>query len=299
MPISNISLQKIESNLLTQKKINLAILRLDKIHEHVSGNKLFKLHYYVEECLQSNHKTVLTFGGAYSNHLVATAFLCNKKNIKSIGIVRGEEPAQLSHTLQKCKALGMILQFISREQYKKISNDEEYLLLKKMYGNCSIVPEGGYGYLGAKGASLIMDILKSKNPSHVCTCVGTATTLAGLCMNKVASEKIIAIPVIKNMKDIFTRIEALTQLSVEKDLIVFNDYHFGGYAKHNAELITFMNKFYVDCNVPTDIVYTAKMMYGIMDKIANNYFEKGSKIVCIHTGGLQGNYSLPDGTLVF
>ena len=299
LSISNISLQKIESNLLTQKKINLSILRLDKIHEHVSGNKLFKLHFYVEECLQSDHKTMLTFGGAYSNHLVATAFLCNQKNIKSIGIVRGEEPAQLSHTLHKCKALGMQLQFISREEYKNINNDAEYLSLKKMYGDCTIVSEGGYGYLGAKGASLIMDILKNENPSYVCTCVGTATTLAGLCMNKIGSEKIIAIPVIKNMMDIFTRIEALTQLSAEKDLIVFNDYHFGGYAKHNEELINFMNQFYINYNVPTDIIYTAKMMYGMMDKIANNYFEKESKIVCIHTGGLQGNYSLPTGTLVF
>ncbi len=299
LPFSNITLDKLESDLLTQKEITLSILRLDKIHVDVSGNKLFKLYYYVEGCLQTTHKTMLTFGGAYSNHLVATAFLCNQKSIKSIGIVRGEEAKNLSHTLQRCKALGMQLHFISRDEYKIANDNIAYLNLENKYGACTIVPEGGYGFLGAKGASLIMNLLKQANPSHVCTCVGTATTLAGLCMNKMSNEKIIAIPAIKNMTDIFARIKTLTKLEVENDLIVFGDYHFGGYAKHMEELLNFMNEFYNQYNLPTDIVYTAKMMYGIMDKISNNYFDKGSNIICIHTGGLQGNASLPKGTLVF
>jgi 1-aminocyclopropane-1-carboxylate deaminase len=299
LPISNITLDNLTSDLLSQKEITLSILRLDKIHADVSGNKLFKLHYYVQECLQSEHKTMLTFGGAYSNHLVATAFLCNEKGIKSIGIVRGDEPKNLSHTLQRCRAFGMQLHFISRDQYKITNNDEAYLALINTHGDCTIVPEGGYGNLGAKGASLIMDILKVENPSYICTCVGTATTLAGLVMNKIANEKIIAIPAIKNMTDIFTRIKELTHLNVEDNLIILGDYHFGGYAKYNSELINFMNQFYSEYNIPTDIVYTAKMMYAVMDKIANNYFEKGSNIVCIHTGGLQGNASLPSGTVIF
>ena len=299
LPISNITLDKLESDLLTQKEITLSILRLDKIHADVSGNKLFKLHFYVEECLQTIHKTMLTFGGAYSNHLVATAFLCNQKSIKSIGIVRGEEPKNISHTLQRCKAFGMQLHFISRDEYKIASDNIADLNLENKYGACTIVPEGGYGFLGAKGASLIMNLLEKAIHTHVCTCVGTATTLAGLCMNKIGNEKIIAIPAIKNMTDIFTRIETLTQLNVERDLIVFEEYHFGGYAKYTEELTNFMNEFYKEYNIPTDIVYTAKMMYGIMDKISNNYFEKVSNIICIHTGGLQGNASLPNGTLVF
>ncbi len=299
LPIEDITLDKLTSKLLSEKAVDLSILRLDKIHEDVSGNKLFKLHFYIDECLQTNHKTILTFGGAFSNHLVATAFLCKKKGIKSIGIVRGETPKKLSHTLQKCSEFDMQLHFISRETYKILNRNEACLNIKNKYGNCIIVPEGGYGFLGAKGASLIMNVLKKERISYICTCVGTATTVAGLCMNIIGNEKIVAIPAIKNMTDIFVRIKELTQLNVEKDLIILNEYHFGGYAKHNDELINFMNKFYNEYNIPTDIVYTAKMMYGIIDKINNNYFERGSNIVCIHTGGLQGNKSLPDNTLVF
>jgi 1-aminocyclopropane-1-carboxylate deaminase len=299
LPISNITLDKLESDLLSQKEITLSILRLDKIHADVSGNKLFKLHYYIDECLQTSHKTMLTFGGAYSNHLVATAFLCNEKGIKSIGIVRGEAAENLTHTLQRCKELGMQLVFVSRDDYNLLGKDNSFLVLQKKYGACTIVPEGGYGFLGAKGASLIMDILKKHNPSHVCACVGTATTLAGLYINIAANEKIIAVPAIKNMIDIFSRIKELIDINVENELIVFNEHHFGGYAKYTQSLITFMNEFYTAFNIPTDIVYTGKMMYTIMEKINNNYFEKGSNIICLHTGGLQGNASLPIGTLIF
>ena len=297
--IKNISFDKIFNREIINQNLSLTVLRLDKIHEDVSGNKVFKLYYFINECIKSSHKTMLTFGGAYSNHLVATAFLCKQKNIKCIGIVRGEEPKTLSHTLLRCKQFGMELKFISREAYQNFEdNREQIFLFKEKFGDFTIVPEGGYNTIGAKGASLIMDIVKQKHYSHVCTAVGTATTLAGLILNKDLEQEIIAIPVIKNMVDIPERLKLLGINENEKPT-VFSDYHFGGYAKHTPELISFMNSFYVETHIPTDFVYTAKMMYAIYDKIKSGYFESGSNILCIHTGGLQGNKSLPAGTLIF
>jgi 1-aminocyclopropane-1-carboxylate deaminase len=299
LPTNNITFDTITADYLTEKEITLSVMRLDKIHETVSGNKLFKLQFYVEKCLATTHKTIVTFGGAYSNHLAATAYLCKQYGIKCIGIVRGDALEKLTYTLETCLANGMQLDFVNAKTYKIIAslNIENYVTSK--FGNCTIIPEGGFGYDGAKGASLIMDILKEKNPSHVCTCVGTATTLAGLLMQANTVEKIVAVPAIKNMLDIEDR---LNEIGIEYDtekLDVLPNYHFGGYAKHTTELIAFMNTFYTENKIPTDFVYTAKLMYGIIDSIKNDYFKKGSNIICLHTGGLQGNLSLPSGTLIY
>jgi 1-aminocyclopropane-1-carboxylate deaminase len=299
LPTNTISFDKLESDFLSEKGVFVTVLRLDKIHEEVSGNKLYKLHYFVEACLQTSHKTILTFGGAFSNHLVATSFLCKERRIKCVGIVRGEEPKALSHTLLKCKELGMHVHFISRVDYKNIEEGEAIKNLQNTFGDCTVVPEGGFSIEGAKGASLIMNVLKDEKFSHICTCVGTATTLTGLLMNNENNAQIIAVPAIKNMTDIGQRVQQLTNSSYSDNLSIFSDYHFEGYAKYNAELITFMNRLYTEYAIPTDFIYTAKMMFAIFDKIKNGYFAKGSNIVCIHTGGLQGNASLPIGTLIF
>jgi 1-aminocyclopropane-1-carboxylate deaminase len=297
LPLDNITLDKLEIPFLKAKGIKISILRLDKIHPTVSGNKLFKLHYFVTKCLLTSHKTILTFGGAYSNHLVATAFLCKENNIKCIGIIRGEKPNTLSHTLLYCIELGMQLFFISRDEYKNMNEVEQRNTLKNRFGDCTIVPEGGYDVEGAKGAAMIMDLLKNENPTHICTCVGTATTLAGLLQNNITNAEIIAVPAIKNMIDIEERIFAITKKKY--NFTILGDYHFGGYAKHNKTLIDFMNSFYAENQIPTDFVYTAKMMFGILEKVKDGYFKKGANIVCLHTGGLQGNLSLPTGTLNF
>lgn len=295
----NITFDTVIKDDIINKNISLTIARLDKIHDDVSGNKIFKLHYFIYKCLYSSHKTIVTFGGAFSNHLIATAFLCKQKGIKSIGIVRGEEPKILSHTLARCKELGMILKFISRKDYKDFDSDnDEMEVLKRIYGDFTLVPEGGYNAIGAKGASLIMNVINSNKFSHICTAVGTATTLAGLLLKKEIDQEIIAIPVIKNMLDIPERLNHLG-VAADKTPVIFSNYHFGGYAKHTPELISFMNSFYNETQIPTDFVYTAKMMYAIYDKIKSGYFKSGSNILCIHTGGLQGNKSLPHGTLIF
>lgn len=293
---NELEFNELKGKLFTDRNISVSVARLDKIHPIVSGNKLFKLHYFLEHALKEKNKALLTFGGAYSNHLAATAFACRETGIRSIGIVRGERQSTLSHTLKQCEADGMELHFISREDYR---NKDSSGLLKELAEDCIIVPEGGYHPMGALGAALIEDKIKTKAPTHVCTAIGTATTAAGLLMNLPAAVKVIGIPVLKEMNDITERISFLTGNKQYSNFICFNEYHFGGYAKKTNELIQFMNDFYSENSIPTDFVYTAKMMFAINDKIRAGYFEEGSRIVCLHTGGLQGNDSLPASTLVF
>jgi len=298
--ISKADIEEIHDDLFVQKQVSVSVLRLDKIHPLVSGNKIFKLHYFLQEALRSRHKTVLSFGGAYSNHLAATAYACSVLHVRSIGIVRGEKPEQLSPTLRQCMADGMLLKFISRQEYDKKEDDAFINGLKAEFGDCTVVPEGGYHPLGAKGASLIVDLVKDKNYTHICTASGTATTLAGLLMAAEPEQSVISVPILKGITDSKERVKYLTGLQVEfKNLEILDNYHFGGYAKRTDALIAFINHCWLQYRLPLDFVYTAKMFFGIIDSIKNDNFKKGSKIICLHTGGLQGNKSLPLNSILF
>ncbi len=292
-----VNTQPVKSISFAQKGIGVDMLRLDTIHPIVSGNKIFKLHYFLEKAKNSSYKQIITFGGAYSNHLAATSFVCNLAGFKCIGFVRGEKPATLSHTLQFCIENKMQLEFISRSEYKEISSENFSDALFKKFGAHILIPEGGFSEKGAEGARLICDHYNLKSYSHVCCAVGTATTFAGLIKGS-NEETILGFSVLKNLDDIEDRLRYLN-IPSSKKYVTIPDYHFGGYAKKNGQLISFMNSFYEENKIPLDFVYTAKMMFGVDDLINQNYFPKGSKILCIHTGGLQGNKSLPNGTLNF
>ena len=296
--ISNATIDILQDEELLSKKTSVSILRLDKIHPVVSGNKLFKLHYFLQEASASSHKTILTFGGAYSNHLVATAYACQAAGLKSIAIVRGEQPAVLSPTLQQCINYGMHLKFISREEYD--SKEEAFFIhdLLNEFGDCTIVPEGGYHINGAKGAALIWKLIPPNTYSHIFIATGTATTLAGVLLGS-ATEKIVSVPVLKGMTDIEDRISFCGAAGKIGQLQILNDYHFGGYAKKTSELLAFMKSIWEKHQLPTDFVYTAKMMYAVFDQIKNDRFASGANLLCLHTGGLQGNLSLPKQTLLF
>jgi 1-aminocyclopropane-1-carboxylate deaminase/D-cysteine desulfhydrase-like pyridoxal-dependent ACC family enzyme len=292
--------EELQDELFVQKQVSVSVLRLDKIHPLVSGNKLFKLHYFLEEAANTCSKTILTFGGAWSNHLAATAYTCKILKLKSIGIVRGEKPAMLSSTLQQCILDGMTLKFITRQEYAKKESPGFINALKTEFQDCLIIPEGGYHWQGARGAALIMDLVKPNNYTHICMATGTVTTLAGVLMNAKPQQTVVGFPVLKGLSDIRTRISKLTKSeAASKNLLIFDNYHFGGYAKKTDLLIQFMN----DCRqrylLPLDFVYTAKMLFGVIDCIKNDTFTKGSKILCLHTGGLQGNKSLPLNSLNF
>jgi len=295
-PVTTIRTQTIDNALLHQKRIQLQVLRLDEIHPVISGNKIFKLQHYLDTI---SNNTVITFGGAYSNHLVATAFACKQKGIRVIGVVRGEEPASLSHTLQQCIQNNMKLHFISREQYAAKESDAFTATLKKMFGDCSIIPEGGYGIKGAAGAAAIMNYIDA-GVTHICCAAGTATTTAGLLLAARPTQQIIAFPVLKGLTDIAQRIHFLTAGKFNPEqLTVEYDYHFGGYAKKTPMLLQFMNELYHQHGLPTDFVYTGKMMLGVMNLVKKDFFPVNSKICVVHTGGLQGNLSLPKNTLTF
>ena len=288
---------RLKNEVCDRKKIKLSMLRLDEIHPVVSGNKIFKLHYFIDEAKSSTHKQVITFGGAYSNHLAATAFVCKKEGLKSVGIVRGEKSGTLSPTLKFCLENQMQLEFISRFSYRNACSAEFTNSLIEKYGTHTLIPEGGFSQKGAKGAEMIMDTFNKKDHTHVCCAIGTATTFAGL-INGCDNIHIIGFSVLKNLDDIEERLKKLNADKPKKYSIV-NNYHFGGYAKKTNELVSFMNTFYEDNKVPLDFVYTGKMMFGVYDLMTKNYFPNASNILCIHTGGLQGNQSLAAGVLNF
>lgn len=296
--IKNSATDCIKNELISSKQISVSIIRFDQLHPVVSGNKLFKLYYFLQNYQAGS--TLVTFGGAYSNHLVATAFACKEKNIPCIGFVRGEKPASLSKTLIECINYGMQLKFLDRALYNNKETECFINELKNAYGqNIMIVPEGGYHPMGAKGASLMMNAV-SQDATHICCASGTATTFAGLLLKKQSHQQVVAIPVLKGMHDFEKRLQYLTGRTFGgTDLFIADAYHFGGYAKKTPQLLAFMNQLYQDFNIPTDFVYTGKMMFAVMDLIEKDFFPAGSNIVCVHTGGLQGNNSLPENTLTF
>lgn len=289
--INEPALSKLSNDFVGKKNLEIFMLRFDEIHPVISGNKLFKLIYFLEEAKKSGRKKIITFGGAYSNHLAATAFACKELKIKSVGIVRGEKPKALSPTLLFCVENEMQLEFISRDSYKKINEKEFLKEIENKYGEHTLIPEGGFSIKGKEGAALIHRYFAAKTFTHVCLPVGTATTFAGLVDSNKNETEIMGFSVLKNLNDIEKKFKEL-KVDPQKKYSFIGDYHFGGYAKKNKELLSFMKSFFQENKIELDFVYTAKMMFGVKDLIQKNYFPEGSKILCIHTGGLQGNSSL-------
>ena len=276
--------------------ISVAALRLDEVHPIVSGNKWFKLQHYLQEAIEKKCSTIVTFGGAYSNHIVATAFACKQMNLQSVGVIRGEATAILSHTLQAAKNYGMQLHFVSREAYK----NKPSILAQFNNSNTYSIAEGGYGKLGAKGAATILSCVNTSTYTHIICACGTGTMLAGLVDAALPHQKIIGINVLKGYEKMYDDVCKI--LSTDKNhhpFTILNQYHFGGYAKQTKLLLDWMNELYKKENLPTDIVYTSKLFYGVNDLLQQQYFAANSNILIIHSGGLQGNFSLEKGTLLF
>lgn len=276
-----------------------SILRLDKLHPIVSGNKWFKLRYYIEEAICQSCSTIASFGGPYSNHLVALAYVAKENNVKSIGYVRASKEDTITPSLQEAQAYGMQLEFMGRTHFQEIKND----LLKSNQqtsidkGSIYFIDEGGYGELGAKGAATILNA-DCKDYTTIIAAVGTGTMLAGLIQAAAPHQNVIGIPILKNEASIEAEIKTLLKDSTKPFTLVHN-FHQGGYAKTNPALIAFMNQLWATEKIPTDIVYTGKLLMAVDSLLKENYFKEGSKILVIHSGGLQGNRSLPLGTLLY
>ena len=284
-PITSFSSSVVESS----------ILRLDKLHPIVSGNKWFKLRYYIEDAIANKATTIASFGGPYSNHLVALAFAAKENNLKSIGYVRATKEDTLTPSLQEALAYGMQLEFMGRTHFQAIKND----LLKANNKENAVyfIDEGGYGELGAKGAATILNEY-CKDYTTIIAAVGTGTMLAGLIQAAAPHQNIIGIPVLKNEKSIESEIKTLLKDST-KQFTLLHNFHQGGYAKTNPALIAFMNQLWETEKIPSDIVYTGKLLMAVEILLKENYFKAGTKIIVIHSGGLQGNRSLPAGTLLY
>jgi 1-aminocyclopropane-1-carboxylate deaminase len=270
----------------------LSVLRLDKIHPFISGNKWFKLRFYLDEATQSGKKIIVTRGGAWSNHILATAAAANLHGLKSIGLIRGEEPPNGSAILNLAKEMGMDLRFQSRTEYREATVPDEYNSPGYYYIN-----EGGFGILGAAGAATIFDYCKEANYSHICCAVGTGTMIAGLQKAGKTGQTLIGIPVLKH-GNLDLEIRKLTATASARVRFLDN-FHFGGYAKFTGELISFMNDLYRETAIPTDFVYTGKLFYAVRESIRQGFFPHDSNILIVHSGGLHGNLSLEKGTLIF
>ncbi len=278
--------------------VNVDVLRLDLLHPVISGNKWFKLSGYLKEAKHQHKKTILTFGGAYSNHILATAAASKIMGLQSIGIIRGEKSAKLSITLQHAESYGMKLFFCSRELYRN-KTIPHFIYDQVNQEEVYSINEGGAGELGKIGAEKILQYCNPTFYTHIIAAAGTGTTLAGLVASALPAQKVVGISVFKNNVSLETEIRNLLPEFLHHKLFLLHDYHFGGYAKKTVELIAFMNNWYMHTAIPTDFVFTGKLFYAVNDLIKKNYFPHGSYILVIHSGGLQGNLSLPGGMLFF
>ena len=256
------------------------------IHPTVSGNKFRKLKYNLEKVQLENYKGILTFGGAFSNHIAATASAGQELNIPTVGIIRGEElvtQIESNPTLRYAKSCGMHLEFVSRSSYNKKTDPAYLLQLLETFKDYYILPEGGTNALAIKGCE---EILTSKDQSFdiICCAVGTGGTIAGVINGSLLTQKIIGFPALKGE---FLK-EDICKFAKQSNWELWGDYHFGGYAKVDSKLIKFMNDFKLIYNIPLDPVYTAKMMYGIFEGIRSGEIPQTAKVLAIHTGGLQG-----------
>ena len=284
-----IEIKEISHPIFIGKEVRVFIKRIDKLHPFVSGNKFFKLKYNLLECERKGHHTLLTFGGAYSNHIAASAFIAKSKGLKSIGIIRGEECLPLNHTLRFALKNGMKLHYVSRSNYKKKNTANFLESLKIKFGDFYLIPEGGTNELAIQGSEEILDLNDTQD--YICCAVGTGGTIAGIINSSNVKQTVIGFPAIKGFEQLERDINNWTNSTNYK---LINDYVGYGYAKINNELVDFINKFNVTHNIALDAIYNGKMLMGIMDLIAKDYFPKGSSILAIHTGGLQTNQGMTE-----
>jgi 1-aminocyclopropane-1-carboxylate deaminase len=281
-------LQEILTQEILSPKDNISVFirREDLIHPFISGNKFRKLKYNLVQAKAENQNSLLTFGGAFSNHIAAAAYAGKEYGFKTIGIIRGDElESKISEnpTLKFAQECGMQFKFVSRESYRHKTETKFIENLKQEFGDFYYVPEGGTNTFAVQGCE---EILSKEDSQYdfVCTAVGTGGTISGLINSILPHQKVLGFPALKG--DFLN--DEIRKFAHNEHWELILEYHFGGYGKVNPELIAFINQFYKVNQVPLDPIYTGKMVFGVMDLIEKNYFPENSKILLIHTGGLQG-----------
>jgi 1-aminocyclopropane-1-carboxylate deaminase len=281
--LQEIPTQKIQ---LSTNKVSVFIRREDLIHPFISGNKFRKLKYNLQQAKAENKETLLTFGGAFSNHIAAAAYAGKEQGFKTIGIIRGDElRGKISDnpTLQFAQECGMQFKFVTREDYRRKTEAVFLENLKQEFGNFYLVPEGGTNELAVKGCEEILT-KEDTEFDFICCSIGTGGTISGIINSLLPHQKVLGFPALKG--DFLN--EDIRKFARNQNWELVTAYHFGGYGKVNPELIAFINQFYKENQIPLDPIYTAKMVFGVMDLIQKDYFPENSKILLIHTGGIQG-----------
>ncbi len=287
---SNIPLVEIFDDVIQQKGSRLFILREDLIHPEISGNKWRKLKYNIQKAKTQGKHTILTFGGSYSNHIAATAAAGKYFDLKTIGIIRGEQTLPLNSTLALAKHYGMLFKYVSRQDYRT-KNSEAFLhVLKEEFGDFYLVPEGGSNALAVRGCTEILNNVEI-DFDIVCCAVGTGGTIAGIITS--TQKQVLGFPALKGgeflKEDISNLLNEYSPNSIYENWKLILDYHFGGYAKINQELIDFLREFKLKHSIQLDLIYTGKMLFGIYDLLQNSNELDGKTIIAVHTGGIQGN----------
>lgn len=273
--------------------VRLCLLRDDLLHPQLPGNKLRKLKYNLLAANEGGHDSILTFGGAYSNHLSAVAAAGQIHGLRTVGVVRGDADADPSPTLQRCRAAGMQLHFVDREAYRQRSDPHYVAGLLRELGPAYVIPEGGTNVLALRGcAELVEELEAAAVPFDALTVAcGTGGTLAGLLVGLQGRKQVVGVPALKGGAFLRHDIDALTAAAVGHTYTNYHlhtEAHFGGYARYSAELVRFVEDFYARHAVLLDPVYTCKAVWGTLDLIGRGFFSRGSTVVVIHTGGLQG-----------
>ncbi len=282
----NTPIQQLTSPVFDQKGIQVFVKREDQNHPFVSGNKWWKLKYNLATAINQGHDTLLTFGGAYSNHIFATAAAAKELGLKSVGIIRGEETFPLNSTLSFARECGMQLHYVSREAYRHKTEEEFLNELKDRFGKFYMIPEGGTNALAVKGCSeFANNLCREIDFDYLCLAVGTGGTAAGMIEGTPESKTILGFPVLKGADFLKEEIKGFTS---KLNWHLMMDYHFGGYAKTTPALFPLINEIEQQFHIPLDQVYNAKMFFGVFDLIKKDFFRSGSTILLLHTGGLQG-----------
>jgi 1-aminocyclopropane-1-carboxylate deaminase len=281
----NTPVQEITHPKISGLGIQLLIKRDDLVHPDISGNKWRKLKYNIEKAQQLGCKHIITFGGAFSNHIAATAVAAAHFGLAAVGIIRGEDSSKENTTLSYAHQHGMQLEFVSRDTYRQKDNLDFLNQLQVKWLNSYVIPEGGANELGVLGCTEILKGLEEM-PNYVVVAIGTGTTYRGLLrVNSDKKAKIVGIPVLKGFESFEQELREESEMGNGH---LIHDYHFGGYAKYKPELVQFINEFKAETGIALDPVYTGKMMFGIFDLASKGFFPKGSSVMAIHTGGLQG-----------
>jgi 1-aminocyclopropane-1-carboxylate deaminase len=278
-------LQRVEHTVFDNNGITFYIKRDDLIHSEISGNKWRKLKYNLQEARAQKKDTILTFGGAFSNHIASAAAIGKQKGFKTVGVIRGEEQLE-NPTLTRAKENGMQLYFVSRDEYKQKGETDYQLELRNKFGNVYIIPEGGANELGAQGSEEIVNEI-DVDFDYICCDLGTGTTFSGVINSIVKEQYAIGFSALKGEDKLTEAVQKFEKIKRKNWHISF-DYHFGGFAKRSTKLEEFIKEFREETNVPLDPIYTGKMAFGMLDLAKNEYFKKGSTVIMVHTGGLQG-----------